>query len=135
MNSFVFYVNELSDNKDYGKTTDPNSVNRNMKLLGDQFSLNLEINGMVGVKKSIATVIPIGRYVTIVLFDSAVKRGIMTFINHKSQISFVEIKKILIEEYGEDITKEWIRVYDLMKDNFQLNHDNVELVLPDSLNN
>lgn len=129
MKNLIFLVDELTPNNEYGMCYSDETVSHNLKILGEEFLISSEIQGMISVKNSISTVVPIGRYATIIVFNKDHSYGLMFFICHKRIIANDNFKNHLIKELGEDVTNEWFRIHGLMTGNFNEEDDNVELSL------
>lgn len=126
---FNFLVDGLLPNKKYGETTDIEKIEYNLDILGNGIKLDTEIHTSLLTKKSLATIIPIGRYITILLLDKERKFGRMVFIEFDINKDINELKQILFDEYDTNIANEWLLVYEKYKHHYSDKDDNSELIL------
>jgi hypothetical protein len=126
---FNFLVDALTENKKYGETTDIEKIEYNLEIFGNDVKIDLEISDVLLTKKSIATVIPIGKYITILMIDKGRNFGRMVFIQFDKEADIIGLEKILIEEYDINIANEWVSVYKKYKEHFSDKDDNAELLV------
>ena len=126
---FNFLVDGLTPNKQYGEATDIEKIEYNLDILGNNIKLDTEIHTTLLTKKSLATVIPIGRYITILLLNKDRDAGRMVFIEFDTSKGINELKQILLEEYDTNIANEWVSVYEKYKQHYSDKDDNSELLL------
>lgn len=126
---FNFLVDGLIDNKNYGEATDIDKIEYNLDILGNDIKFNTEVHTALLTKKSLATVISIGRYITILLLNKDRDAGRMVFIEFDTGKDINDLRKILLEEYDLNITNEWLSVYEKYKHHYSDKDDNSELLL------
>ena len=126
---FNFLVDGLTPNKQYGEATDIGKIEYNLDILGNNIKLDTEVHTTLLTKKSIGTVIPIGRYITILLLNKDRDAGRMVFIEFDTSKDINELKQILLEEYDKNIANEWLSVYEKYKHHYSDKEDNAELLL------
>jgi hypothetical protein len=126
---FNFLVDGLTPNKQYGEATDIEKIEYNLNILGNEIKLETEIQTILLTKKSLATVIPIGRYITILLLTKERDVGRMVFIEFDISKDINVFKQILLEEYDTNIANEWLSVYEKYKQHYSDKDDNAELLL------
>ena len=126
---FNFLVDGLTPNKQYGEANDIEKIEYNLDLLGNDIKLDTEVYATLLTKKSLATVIPIGRYITILLLNKERDSGRMVFIEFDTRKDINELKQIIMEEYDTNIVNEWLLVYEKYKQHYLFEDDNAELLL------
>jgi hypothetical protein len=126
----TFLVDEMNDHKTFGVTDDWDKFEYNLNLIGNDFKQDLEI-GLSFSEKSIADVIDLGRYIAVVELKKDNSKGLMNFFDTTADISREEMyHKIKTLGFSDNITKECIKLYDLMRSGSSPSFDNVDLFLP-----
>ena len=126
---FNFLVDGLTPNKQYGEANDIEKIEYNLDLLGNDINIDTEVYATLLTKKSLATVIPIGRYITILLLNKERDSGRMVFIEFDTRKDINELKQIIMDEYDTNIANEWLLVYEKYKQHYLVEDDNAELLL------
>ena len=121
-------VDDMSDNETFGTATDINKIRYNIKLLGDNFDMDLTIKNMF-TKEGITGVFPIGRFITILQLKKDETEGRMTFFDFDIDITLV--KPIISAMYSENVVKEWTKVQDLLLLELSDEDDLFELFRPE----
>ena len=121
-------VDDISDNETFGTATDINKIKYNIKLLGDNFNMDLTIKNMF-TKEGITGVFPIGRFIAILQLKKDETEGRMTFFDFDIDITLV--KPIISAMYSENVVKEWTKVQDLLLLELSDEDDLFELFRPE----
>lgn len=121
-------VEEISDKKNWGFTSDINMIKYNISLLGTEFNKDLTIRNMF-TDKGISTVFPIGCFITVLELKKDETEGKMTFFDFDVELS--SVKPLLKQEFSENIIDEWIKVYNSLGSDFSDDDDLFVLLRPD----
>ena len=124
---FNFLVDEIAPNKLFGQTIDINKIEYNLNLLDKNIKIDTEIYASLLTKKSLATVLAIGKYITILLLDKDRTAGVMAFFCFDIKQDINIFRELLLEQYGKEITNEWFAVYEKYKLHYSDKEDLVEL--------
>ncbi|MGE0079621.1 MAG: hypothetical protein AB7S48_17300 [Bacteroidales bacterium] len=127
---YTFLVDNISNNKNWGRTTDIDKIEYNRNLLGDDLNIDIKIN-LLFTEKGLTTVIPLGRFITIIQIREDENEGAMTFFDFDIEHPIEELKELISKTFSENITKEWIKVYETLKSEFKDEDDIVRLEKPD----
>ena len=125
----TFLVDELSEPRTLGVTTDLDKIEYNLKLMGEDFNQDLEI-GMNFLEKGITDVIDLGRYIAVVEIKKDKTEGRIHFFDSTANVTREEMIMQLDLLFTKNIVKKFIVIYDLMMSESSPNFDNVELLVP-----
>ena len=126
---YSFLVDDISNKSNWGSTTDIDKINYNRKLLGEDFNIDIKVNLLLSEKGG-TSVLPLGRFITIIQLREDENMGRMTFFDFDTSGSKTEIEQMLKTAYSENIVDAWFKVYDILKKEFQEEDDNVALLKP-----
>src|SRR5687768_16622896 len=85
---YQFLVDDISDNGQWGATTDISKIKYNLKLLEVDFNLDMQINLPLSTK-GISGVVPIGRFITVIKMRKDETEGGMFFHGHNIDLDKV----------------------------------------------
>ena len=125
----TFLVDDLNETRTFGVTTDFDKIEYNLKLMGEEFSQELEI-GINFNETGITDVIDLGRYIAVVAIRKDKKEGNIHFFDTTTNFSRQELFEQMQFLFSDNIAEKFIEIYDLMKSSSK-NLDCVELLVPD----
>ena len=127
---YVFLVDDISDKLNYGKTTDIDKLNYNVKLLGEKFNIEMQVGAMMAESKGITAVFALGNFITVLEIMKDFKKGKMAFFDRILDMERSAINEMLVNAYSKNIANEWFKQYDALNLNFSEENDIVELYKP-----
>mgnify|MGYP000891292705 CR=1 FL=1 len=129
---FTFLVDNISDNRNWGKTTDIDKIEYNRRLLGEDMNIELDVN-LQFTDTGMTTVLPLGRFITVLQISKDESKGSMTFFDFQTNATRDELKEMIGKVYSENLTNQWFKFYDMLLSEFKNEDDCVQLLKPESL--
>ena len=123
-------VDDMSEKRNFGFTTDIDKILYNKNILGDDFNMDLTIKNIF-TDDGITSVFPIGCFITVLQLKKDEAEGKMTFFDFEVDIDKAELKNILKQQFSDNIVNAWLDVYDFLRDDFCDEDDRFELFRPD----
>lgn len=133
---FSLLVDDINETATIGHTTDIEKCEYNRQVI-DSMGLDIDFKLQVQTAfsdKGITTVVPLGRYISIIKASKDETKQEMFFIDSFSKADFREQnKKSLGGYFSDNIVTEFERIHTLLKSDFTDADDLVELSLVDEL--
>ena len=123
-------VDEMSDKRNFGSTSDIDKIEYNKRILGDDFNIDLTIKNLF-TDEGITSVFPLGCFITVLQLKKDGTEGKMTFFDFDIETDKEELKSILRQQFSENIVHLWFHVYDILQLEFSEKDDHYELFRPD----
>jgi hypothetical protein len=130
---YTFLVDDINETATFGHTTDVDKCEYNKQVIE---RMGLDINFKIQVEtafseKGITTVIPLGRYISIIKASKDETRQEMFFIDSLSNANFREQNEKIDGYFSNNIVNEFERVHSLLKSDFLETDDIVEISMVD----
>ena len=129
---FTFLVDNISDNRNWGKTTDIDKIEYNRRLLGEDMNIELDVN-LQFTDTGMTTVLPLGRFITVLQISKDESKGSMTFFDFQTNATRDELKEMIGKVYCENLKNQCFKFYDIILIDFKNEDDCVQLLKPESL--
>lgn len=127
---YTFLVDDINHLKNWGLATDLDKIEYNRRLLGEDFNIDLKVK-LLFTDKGSTTVLPIGRFITVIQTRADENAGRMMFLDFDVRLTREEIRDNLTKTFSVNIADKWLEFYDLMRLEFTHDDDNVLLLKPD----
>ncbi len=127
---FTFLVDDITDNKNWGMTTDLEKIKYNRKIFGEDIDIDIQIRQCLAEKGTTA-VFSFGRFIIIFEIRKDNKSGRMIFFDFETDLTKKEIETALSHTYSENIIKAWFKSYDELAKNFNSINDLAILLKPE----
>ena len=123
---YSLLVDDMSDKKNYGRTTDIDKIKYNQDILGKEFELEVKIKNMYS-DEGITTVFPVGSFIVVLQLKKDETKGQMTFFDHVVNTSKEELRTMLLQGFSENIVDGWFQVFDALNSEDRVTSDNFDL--------
>lgn len=127
---FTFLVDDITDSKNWGMTTDLEKIKYNRKIFGEDIDVDIQIRQCLA-DEGTTTVFSFGRFIVIFQIRKDSKNGRMTFFDFETDLTREEIEMKLKPVYSENIVRAWFKSYDILVENFTSINDLAVLLKPD----
>jgi hypothetical protein len=124
---YNFLVDDITKKENWGTTKDLDKVEYNINLLGEHFKIDLKIKHLSS-GNGLTTVFPLGKFITVLEISPDESIKAMTFFDFKVEISRMELKMMLTNVFKDNTVKAFMEIYDILKEDFNDEFDNVRLV-------
>lgn len=107
---YTFLVDDISEKVNYGRTTDIDKINYNLKLMGEKFNIDVKIGLLLAESKGSTFVFDLGHFITVLELRGDLKEGKMTFFDCLIDMPKHELNEMLANAYSQNIANEWFKL-------------------------
>ena len=122
-------ADELNESRAFGSTTDFDKIKYNLKLMGEDFTQDLEI-GISFSEIGITEVIDLGKYIAIVEIKKDKTLAVMWFFDALFNFKRDEYFNLIKSQFNKTIAEKFIGYYDLILLGLSPFNESVELLVP-----
>lgn len=127
---YTFLVDDISNKKNWGKTTDIDKIEFNRRLLGEEINIDINVK-LLFTEQGSTTVFPLGRFITVLQISKDESKGAMTFLDFDTKATRNELREMIGKQFSDNIINEWLKVYDILVLEFKPEDDCVRIEKPD----
>ena len=120
---YFLLVDDISTNENYGFVSDIKKIKKNVDVFGEFFKNELSVYRLIHNYEGTTTVFSLGRFIIVFSLSEDGKEGSMTFFDFQINKTRQELKTILLYDFSETITCEFLKLYDVLLASFSKSQD------------
>ncbi len=127
---FTCLVDEISDNGEFGTTSDIDKIEYNIRLHSDMLNIDIEARSAY-YQRGVSLIFPFGPFITILELSLNLKVGTMTFFDFRYPGSKSEFGNQLYgAHFNQNKINEVLKIQTLLEETFSDGDDIVRLLVP-----